>query len=98
MKTLKLPIGLWMWGIAWAVCAAPNSTSSWALHSEKTQFQETGTYQEVERLCDQWSKRYPTWVSCQTLGKTAEGRNIRALVVSKSACCKRLPPSERTYP
>ncbi len=98
MKTLKLPIGLWMWGIAWAVWAAPNSTSSWALHSEKTQFQETGTYQEVERLCDQWSKRYPTWVSCQTLGKTAEGRNIRALVVSKSGVLQAAAAKRKNIP
>jgi hypothetical protein len=98
MKTLKLPIGLWMWGIAWAVWAAPNSTSPWALHSEKTQFQETGTYQEVEHLCDQWSKRYPTWVSCQTLGKTAEGRNIRALVVSKSGVLQAAAAKRKNIP
>ena len=73
-------------GLCWigASCAATSAPTPWSLHAERTHFQETGTYAEVETLCHQWAQHHPQWVRCQTLGKTAEGRDIRALVISKS--------------
>ena len=56
-----------------------------ALVAETTQFRETGRYDEVEQRCRDWPRRHPEWVRCETVGRTAEGRTIRALVISKGA-------------
>lgn len=66
------------------------------LRAELTQFRETGRYDEVEQRCRDWPRRYPQWVSCETLGRTAEGRAIRALVISKSGALQ--PSSRKSLP
>ncbi len=55
-----------------------------ALHAEKTGFQETGRYEEVERICAALARQYPTWVRCESVGSSSEGRIIRAIVVNRS--------------
>ena len=62
-----------------------------ALVAETTQFRETGRYDEVEQRCRDWPRRYPQWVRCETVGRTAEGRTIRALVISKGAALSPRP-------
>ena len=66
-----------------AVAGVPASDP--ALVAETTQFRETGRYDEVEQRCRDWPRRHPQWVRCETVGRTAEGRAIRALVISKGA-------------
>lgn len=52
--------------------------------AEKTNFQETGPYQEVIQLCRAFAHRYPQFVRCEQFGETPEGRPMHVLVVSKS--------------
>ena len=96
MKTLRVAfLGLWL---TWLGCATAATWAPAPLQSERSQFQETGTYDEVERLCVQWSQRFPHWVRCQTLGQTAEGRAIRALVVSKSGALQAASARRQNIP
>ena len=67
--------------LAW--CGNPLPSAQ--LVAQATNFRETGRYNEVEQRCRDWPRRYPRWVKCDTVGRTAEGRTIRALVVSKGA-------------
>lgn len=55
------------------------------LVAQATNFRESGRYDEVEQRCRDWPRLFPRWVTCETVGRTAEGRTIRALVVSKGA-------------
>ena len=66
------------------------------LVAEATGFAETGRYDEVERRCRDWPRRYAPWVRCETVGHTAEGRAIRALVASRVTPLH--PPSRKRYP
>ncbi|WMW81987.1 M14 family metallopeptidase [Undibacterium cyanobacteriorum] len=52
--------------------------------AEKTQFQETGRYEEVERLCMGFERQYPKSVRCKKFGTTPEGRSMFYLVASHS--------------
>jgi hypothetical protein len=74
-------------------------SQAWAvtpLVAETTQFRETGRYDEVERRCLEWPRLYPAWVRCETVGHTAEGRAIRALVASKGTPLQ--PASHKSHP
>lgn len=83
-------------GLAWAALAstvalaqphAPVSTStaqSDVLQAEASQFRRTGNYAEVEALCQSWAQRYPEVVRCLNMGQTAEGRTLRAMVVTRT--------------
>jgi hypothetical protein len=50
--------------------------------AEKSDFQRTGRYDEVERLCAAFAAAYPKQVRCGEFGRTPEGRTMRLLVVS----------------
>lgn len=52
--------------------------------AERTQFQETGRYEEVIRLCQAFEKTYPDAVRCRQFGVTPEGRPMKYLVISRS--------------
>jgi hypothetical protein len=54
------------------------------LQAEVSQFKLTGTYAEVEASCQNLAKNYPDSVRCFSIGRTAEGRAIWALAVSRS--------------
>ena len=54
------------------------------LRVETSQFRHTGTYAEVENLCQSWAQRYPDVVRCLNMGATAEGRIMRAIVVTRT--------------
>ncbi|MES2263604.1 MAG: M14 family metallopeptidase [Pseudomonadota bacterium] len=52
--------------------------------SERSGFQETGRYAEVEQLCVAFQKAYPKAVRCFEFGRTPEGRPMLALAVSRT--------------
>ena len=52
--------------------------------SERSDFIETGRYDEVTALCDAFARQYPKAVRCTTFGTTPEGRPMKALVASTS--------------
>jgi hypothetical protein len=60
------------------------ATPSFQLHSEKTEWRQTGRYAEVEELCQQLPKQYPKLVRCFEFGRTPEGRPQLALTVGQA--------------
>lgn len=50
--------------------------------AEKTDFKETGRYEEVARLCKAFVKAYPEKVKCHVFGKSPEGRDLYSLIIS----------------
>ena len=70
--------------------------SATPLVAQATQFRETGRYDEVEQRCRDWPRQFPRWVTCETVGRSAEGRAIRALVISQGAGLT--PASRRQQP
>lgn len=64
--------------LAAAPKAAPLETTA-----EKSKFQRTGRYDEVEALCAAFVKRYPGRVSCAPFGTTPLGRPMLHLVASE---------------
>jgi Zinc carboxypeptidase len=52
--------------------------------AERSDFRETGRLDEVEALCEGFVKRWPDAVRSFAYGESAEGRPMRALVVSRT--------------
>lgn len=52
--------------------------------AERSQFKQTGRYDEVIALCGAYARAYPDAVRCITFGTTPEGRPMQALVASRS--------------
>lgn len=52
--------------------------------AEQSGFQRTGRYEEVERLCAAFAKRYPDQVRFGSFGQTPEGRPMWAMAVSRT--------------
>ena len=52
--------------------------------SERSGFVKTGRYDEVIALCDAFAKRYPDAARCIDFGTTPEGRQMKALVATRS--------------
>ena len=50
--------------------------------AEVTGWKQTGRYDEVERLCAAFPKRFPGKVKCEQFGVTPEGRKMLALIAS----------------
>ena len=65
--------------LASAVSAAPELTTL----SERTDFRQTGRYEEVERLCAAFAAAYPKNVRSVRFGTTPEGRPMLALIASR---------------
>lgn len=51
-------------------------------HAEYTGFEETGRYEEVQSLCENFSERYPDHVRCEQYGLSTEGYPLLALIAS----------------
>src|SRR3989338_7508971 len=62
--------------------ASASSVSDLLTRAEKTQFRETGRYDEVENLSVGFEKAFPGRVKRIIIGKTPENRPIIALIVS----------------
>jgi hypothetical protein len=78
--------------LAPALCLAVDSKdSSLETAAEQSQFQRTGRYEEVGRLCAAYQSAWPDAVRCTQFGRTPEGRPMYVLVVSRSGA---LTPEE----
>ncbi len=78
-----------VWGIGWcaACCAWGQATTPVVaprLEAEISKFQRTGTYAEVDALCQSWANHYPSVVRCFNMGRSAEGRPIWVIAMSRS--------------
>jgi hypothetical protein len=65
---------------AWGQVSAPPGL----VEAELSKFQRTGPYAEVESFCQALSKAYPEQVRCFSFGRSAEGRPLWAMAVSRS--------------
>ena len=59
--------------------------------AELSNYRETGRLAEVERLCGEFARAWPESVRSFDFGHSAEGRNMRALLISRSGA---LTPGE----
>ena len=66
--------------------------------AEQTGFQETGRTEEVDRLCAAMQAEWPEAVRSFEFGRSAEGRPMRALVVSRSGALDPRALHERGIP
>ncbi|WP_428719341.1 M14 family metallopeptidase [Undibacterium curvum] len=66
--------------------------------AEKSQFQKTGRYDEVENLCRNFQKNYPKFVRCQEFGRSPEGRPLLAMLVTKTGALTPLAVKEKQIP
>lgn len=86
---LLLSMGCWLVSLdlnASELLFDPNSKVSsrdLILTSEKTNFKETGNYDEVKEFCKKLALKYPSFIRCKVMGQTAEKRQIFYLVTSK---------------
>ncbi|MCH8622991.1 M14 family metallopeptidase [Undibacterium sp. TS12] len=69
------------------LCTAPvqaASSTSLTTVAERSGFQKTGRYEEVEKLCKAFQHTYPKEVHCLEFGRTPEGRPMLALLATRS--------------
>ena len=50
--------------------------------AERSRFQRTGRYEEVDKLCHAFQQRWPQQVRCFEFGRSPEGRTMWALAAS----------------
>src|SRR2546423_15443246 len=79
-------LGLGSWIVLGTVMTAPAARApaapELATHAEKTDYRQTGRYDEVIALCQGFAARYPKKARCREFGRTPEGRPMLALAVS----------------
>lgn len=66
--------------------------------SERSGFQQTGRYEEVQRLCQAFQQAYPRAVRCFTFGRTPEGRPMLALAVSRTGALTAAQAKQKGLP
>jgi hypothetical protein len=52
--------------------------------AERTDFKQTGRLDEVQRLCEEFERTWPEAARSFEFGRSAEGRSMRALIVSRA--------------
>ena len=76
------------WSIWWsaAFCAwgQTSTPTPLRLEAEVSKYQRTGNYAEVDALCQTLASSYPSSVRCFSMGRSAEGRPMWVIAVSRS--------------
>lgn len=67
-----------------AHAAAPAAPTDLQTEAERSRFERTGRYDEVQRLCAAFQQSFPREVRCTEFGRTPQGRPMLALVASRS--------------
>jgi len=68
------------------------------LIAETTAYAQSGTYSEVVRFCRDLEKAHPSAAKCTQMGASAQGRDIKALVVSKTGVLDAATAKRRQLP
>ncbi len=63
--------------------AAPAVTLT--THAERSDFKQTGRYDETVELCAAFASAYPDNVRCEEFGRSPEGRPLLSLIVGRAA-------------
>jgi len=86
-----MPVGAFLSVVAGVVAfaavsawAQPSTTAPLRLTAETSKFQRTGNYAEVETVCQTLANNYPNAVRCFSTGRSAEGRPMWVMAVSRS--------------
>src|ERR1043165_8217953 len=66
--------------------------------AERSQFQQTGRIEEVERLSQELARAWPEAVRSFAYGRSVEGRSLRALIVSRTGALTAEQIRERKIP
>ena len=74
----------WIGGLLATVVGATAQAASEDLSTiaERSGYQRTGRYDEVERLCEAFERAYPQQVRCREFGRTPENRPMYVLIAS----------------
>ena len=84
--------------VAFPSAADAAASDRLATVAERSQFRDTGRYDEVERLCGAYAEVWPDAVRCVEFGRTPEGRPLLALVVSRSGALTAAAARARNLP
>ena len=96
MRTTRLSIFL---AAALAGAAAPASPApDLTTQAERTDFRETGRYEEVERLAKAFAAAFPRNIRTVTFGTTPEGRPMLALIASRDGTLEPKTAKARNRP
>jgi hypothetical protein len=89
-------------GIAAAVwfplAAGAADPDEFATLAEQTHYRQTGRYEEVQRLCAAFERRYPQQVRCREFGRSPEGRPMLVLIASADGAFEPDQNRERQRP
>ncbi len=66
--------------------------------AEQSNYRETGRLEEVERLCGEFARSWPEAVRSFEFGRSAEGRIMRALLISRSGALTRADLRAKAIP
>ena len=66
--------------------------------AEQSQFQRTGRYDEVQRLCAAYERRWKDAVRCTQFGRSPEGRPMLALAISRTGALTPAEARKRNLP
>ena len=76
------------WGIWWCVALSAwgqtSTTAPLRLEAEISKYQRTGNYAEVDAFCQTLANNHPNVVRCFSTGRSAEGRPMWVMAVSRS--------------
>ena len=83
-----------------ALCSLPTFATAAPLTTvaERSGFLQTGRYDEVIALCDEFASTYPRTVRCLDFGISPEGRPMKALVASTSGALDAATARSRGLP
>jgi len=98
IKCMKTPwLGLGCFAVVSALAQTPIN-SGLQLEAETSNYHLTGTYAEVEGMCQTLGKNYPDSVRCFSMGSSAEGRPIWVIAVSRSGALTTEQAKQRNIP
>lgn len=78
--------------------AVPAPDTALLTEAERSGFERTGRYDEVQRLCSAFQQRFPRQVHCTEFGRTPQGRPMLALVASRSGVLQPAEARQRGLP
>jgi hypothetical protein len=78
--------------------AATSKDSGLQTVAEQSHFLRTGRYDEVERLCAAYERKWPDAVRCTQFGRTPEGRPMVVLIASRTGALTPEQARKRNLP
>ena len=96
MRSLRIIVLFGLLGHVFQGLASPAAPGR--LTAEMTAYAKSGDYAEVVRFCRDLEKAHPMAAKCSHMGASAQGRDIKALVVSKTGVLDAATAKRRQLP